>query len=198
MEFITRHFLPSGSHIVSEASQGRLLMQLVSMTRDGRVLELGTSTGYGTACFLEGAANAGEAMGVSGGNHDCGSFVMTMEWDARAIDVAVAHLKVMCEHIVGEEAAEAACKIRAYGSERESMIVLKCFRAPATSRLLTPLAITIVKDETISMTYKGVAGCEVVRVTDALAGQELKSLWQATCSWRGQLRLVVSRLDLLI
>jgi hypothetical protein len=61
-----------------------------------------------------------------------------------------------------------------------------------------PLAFTIVGDETISMTYKGVAGCEVVRVTDVLAGQELKSLWQATCSWRGRLWLVVSRPDLLI
>ena len=168
--------------MVSGASQGRLLTQLVSMTRDGCVLEFGTFTGYGTAWFLEGAVNAGEAMGVCGGNRDCGPFVMTMERDARAIDVAVAHLKVMCEHIVGKEAVEAACKICANGSERESMIVLKCFRALATSRLLTPLAVTIVGDETISLTYKGVAGCKVVRVTDALAGQELKSLWQATCS----------------
>jgi hypothetical protein len=144
MEFITRHFLPLESHMVSGASQGRLLMQLVSMIRrDGRVLELGTFTGYGTACFLEGAANAGEAMGVSGGNRDCGPVVMSMERDARAIDVAVAHLKVMCEHKVSEEAAEAACKIRANGSERESMIVLKCFHALATSRLLTPLAVSL-------------------------------------------------------
>jgi hypothetical protein len=110
-----------------------------------------------------------------------------MEWDARVIDVAVPPLKVMCEHIVGKEAAEAACKICANGSERESMIVRKCFRALATSSLLTPLAVTIVGDETISMTFKGVAGCEMVRVTDALAGQELKSLWQATFSWRGRL-----------
>jgi predicted O-methyltransferase YrrM len=80
--------------------QGRLLMQLVSMTRDGRVLELGTFTGYGTACFLEGAVNAGEAMGVSSrGNRDCGPFVMTLEQDARVIDIAGAHLKAMCEHI---------------------------------------------------------------------------------------------------
>lgn len=131
MEFNTKHFLPSGSHMVSGVSQGRLLTQLVSMTREGRVLELGTFTGYGTACFLEGAANAGEAMGVSGGNRQSGPFVMTMERDARAIDVAVAHLKVMCEHGVGEKGAEAACEIRAHGSERESMSVPKCFRALA-------------------------------------------------------------------
>lgn len=89
------------------------------MTREGRVLELGTFTGYATACFLEGAANAGEAMGVTGGNREGGPFVMTMERDARAIDVAVAHLKVMCEHGVGEKAAEAACAIRASDNERE-------------------------------------------------------------------------------
>jgi hypothetical protein len=93
--------------MLSGASQRRLLTQLVSMTCNGCVLELGTFTGYGTACFLEGRAmNAGEAMGVSGGNRDCAPFVMTMERDARAIDVAVAHLKVMCEHIVVKEAAE--------------------------------------------------------------------------------------------
>jgi predicted sulfurtransferase len=119
MEFNTKHFLPSGSPMVSGASQGRWLTQLVSMTREGRVLELGTFTGYATACFLEGAANAGEAVGVSGGNRESGPFVMTMERDARAIDVAVAHLKVMCAHGVGEEAAEAACEIRASGNERE-------------------------------------------------------------------------------
>jgi predicted O-methyltransferase YrrM len=65
MEFITRHFLPSASHMVSGALQGRLLTQLVSMTRDGRVFKLGLFMGYGTACFLKGAANAGEATGVS-------------------------------------------------------------------------------------------------------------------------------------
>jgi hypothetical protein len=69
---------------------------------------MGMFMGYGTACFLEGATNAGEAMGVSRDNRDCGPFVMTMELDARVIDVAVAHLKVMCEHIVGKEAAQLA------------------------------------------------------------------------------------------
>jgi predicted O-methyltransferase YrrM len=49
---------------------------------------------------------------------------------------------------------------------------MKCFHAFAKSRLLTPLAVASVEDETISMAYKGVAGCEVVRVTDALATME--------------------------
>jgi hypothetical protein len=39
-------------------------------------------------------------------------------------------------------------------------------------RLLTPLAVASVEDETISMTYKGVASCEIVRVTDAHATME--------------------------
>jgi hypothetical protein len=66
---------------------------------------------------LEGAANAGESIGVSDGNRNGGPYVMTMERDGRAIDVAVAHLKVLCEYGVGEEAAEAACALR--GSERK-------------------------------------------------------------------------------
>jgi predicted O-methyltransferase YrrM len=89
------------------------------MSREGRVLELGTFTGYATACLLEGAANAGESMGVSGGDRDGGPYVMTMERDGRAIDVAVAHLNIMCEDGVGEEAAEAACALRANGNGRE-------------------------------------------------------------------------------
>jgi predicted sulfurtransferase len=117
MEFNTRHFLPSGSHMVSGASQGRWLTQLASMSREGRVLECGTFTGFATACLLEGAANAGESIGVSDGNRNGGPYVMTMERDGRAIDVAVAHLKILCEYGVGEEAAEAACALRA--SERK-------------------------------------------------------------------------------
>jgi predicted O-methyltransferase YrrM len=119
MEFNTRHFLPSGSHMVSGASQGRWLTQLASISREGRVLELGTFTGYATACMLEGAANAGESTGVSDGSRDGGPFVMTMERDGRAIDIAVAHLNILCQYGVGEEAAEAACALRGSGSERK-------------------------------------------------------------------------------
>lgn len=119
MELNTKHFLPSGSHMVSGASQGRWLKQLVSMSREGRVLELGTFTGYATACLLEGAANAGESLGVTNGNREGGPYVMTMERDGRAINIAAAHLKVMCDHGVGEEAAEAMCALRANGNERE-------------------------------------------------------------------------------
>jgi predicted sulfurtransferase len=43
MELNTRAYLPTGSHMVSGVAQGRLLMQLASMTREGRTLELGKS-----------------------------------------------------------------------------------------------------------------------------------------------------------
>jgi predicted sulfurtransferase/predicted O-methyltransferase YrrM len=155
MEFNTRHFLPSGSHMVSGASQGRWLTQLASMSREGRVLECGTFTGFATACLLEGAANAGESIGVSDGNRNGGPYVMTMERDGRAIDVAVAHLKVLCEYGVGEEAAEAACALR--GSE-----------------------LPHIEDEVVSLSYKGIAGCEIVRVTDALATLEEMAQGQGT------------------
>lgn len=56
------------------------------------------------------------------------------------------------------------------------------FSCPCKSRLLTPLAVTIVEDETVSMTYKGVAGCEVVRVTDALASMEEMANGKGTLS----------------
>lgn len=54
------------------------------------------------------------------------------------------------------------------------------FSGFAKNRLLTPLAVASVEDEIISMTYKGVAGCEVVRVTDALATMEEMANGQGT------------------
>ena len=63
MELNTKALIPTGSHMVSGRAQGRLLAQLASMSREGRVLELGTFTGYATACLVEGAVNAGRAIG---------------------------------------------------------------------------------------------------------------------------------------
>lgn len=40
IEYNTKNFLPSGSHMISGVSQGRLLTQLASMTREGRILGL--------------------------------------------------------------------------------------------------------------------------------------------------------------
>lgn len=150
MEFNTRAFMPSGAHMVSGASQGRWLTQLASMTREGRILELGTFTGYATACFLEGAANVGNCInfpGVSGSRCGGGPYVMSLERDQRAMNIAVSHLRVMAEHGVGESGAEAACALR---SNRE---------------------VPVIHEERVSLSY-GKAGCDVIRVTDALATVE--------------------------
>ena len=150
IEFNTKQFLPSGAHMVSGAAQGRWLTQLASMTREGRILELGTFTGYATACFWEGAANAGAAMGYDGvGGREGGPYVMSLERDPRAINIAVAHLQVMAENGVSEQGAEAACALRADGQD-----------------------LPVIADDVVTMTYNDMAGCEVVRVTDALATME--------------------------
>jgi predicted O-methyltransferase YrrM len=117
------------------------------MTREGRVLELGTFTGYATACLLEGAANAGRVIGSTDGSREGGPFVMTMERDSRAFDVAVSHMKIVAEHGMGEGAAEAVCALRASNVE----------------------SVPVVEDGVVSVSYDGVASCELVRVTDALA-----------------------------
>jgi caffeoyl-CoA O-methyltransferase len=146
MELNTQAFLPSGSHMVSGAVQGRLLTQLASMTRQGRILELGTFTGYATACFLEGAKNSGDAIGATNGNMENGPYVMTMERDGRAFNLAVAHLKAAAEHGFGEAGAEAACAVR--NSVPEAA------------------------EDRVSVSLDGIAGCDLVRVTDALATVE--------------------------
>jgi predicted O-methyltransferase YrrM len=146
MELNTRALIPSGSHMVSGSAQGRLLTQLASMTREGRVLELGTFTGYATACLLEGAANAGRALGVrTVGSRQAGPFVLTMERDSKAFDVAVTQLRVMSDHGLSEHAAEAMCALR---------------RNPT---------VTSVVEDTVSLPFDGVATCELMRVSDALA-----------------------------
>lgn len=149
MELNTRTLIPKGSHMVSGVAQGRLLTQLASMTREGRILELGTFTGYATACLLEGAANAGRTVAgdtkLSVGSRDQGPFVMTMERDAKAYDLAVAQLKIIAERGIGEDAAEALCGLR-------------------SNEL-----ISVVNENLVSLQLDGVAGCELVKVTDALA-----------------------------
>jgi predicted O-methyltransferase YrrM len=133
--------------MVSGSTQGRLLTQLASMTREGRVLELGTFTGYATACLLEGAANAGRAIGTTEGSREGGPFIMTMERDSRAFDVAVSHLTIVAANGMGEAGAEALCSLRASNVE----------------------SVPVVEDKVVSLSYDGIAGCELVRVQDALA-----------------------------
>ena len=146
IELNTKTLIPSGSHMVSGESQGRLLTLLASMTREGRVLELGTFTGYATACLLEGVATAAEITGTKNGDRQSGPYVLTMERDTKAYEVAVAHLKIVAEHGFGEEAAEQLCALRA---------------RPTTADLM---------DETISLQYKdGLVSCDLVLVSDALA-----------------------------
>lgn len=147
IEYNTKQFLPTGAHMISGVSQGRLLTQLASLTREGRILELGTFTGYATACLLEGAANAGDAMNYKGlGGRESGPYVLTLERDPRAFNIAAAHLKVMCENDIWEEGAEAACALRAKHAEIPNIDV-----------------------DNLNMTYNNMAGCELLKVSDALA-----------------------------
>jgi predicted O-methyltransferase YrrM len=150
MEFNTKALIPSGAHMVSGRSQGQLLTQFASMSREGRVLELGTFTGYATACLLEGSYNAGQATSAKNGNLNGGPFVLSMERDHKAYEVAVAHLKILSKYgTTGDAAAEALCALR-HGDQG----------APAVS------------EDSVVVDYRGVAGCELRRVTDALASLE--------------------------
>jgi len=143
--------LTTGAHMVSGSSQGRLLTQLASMSREGRILELGTFTGYATCCLTEGAGNAADVIGYDGpgGSRAGGPFVMTLERDSRAIDVAASHLRIMSEYGIGEVAAEEACKMRGENGRVEETT-----------------------EDSILTTYRNMVGCELLRVTDALATVE--------------------------
>jgi len=150
MEFNTRVLLPTGAHMVSGAAQGRWLTQLASMTREGRILELGTFTGYATACLLEGASNVGDCLNYVGvgSRRGGGPYVMSLERDSRALQVAMAHLSIMTKHGTGEHGAEAACALRAAGG-----------------------VLPTIDDNRESIHYK-TAACDVIQVTDALATVE--------------------------
>mmetsp|Transcript_17800 Transcript_17800/g.35697 ORF Transcript_17800/g.35697 Transcript_17800/m.35697 type:complete len:989 (-) Transcript_17800:127-3093(-) len=149
IELNTAALLPSGAHMVSGAMQGSLLKMLASQT-SGRVLEIGSFTGYATACFLEGAAIAGELgerkeAGIGG--REGGPFVLSLERDRRALGIASAHIKAMSELGLDEDAAEEASK-------------------------LADGPIVDFEGDSVSFTYKGIAGCEFLRVNDALATVE--------------------------
>lgn len=153
MELNTQSYLTSGAHMVSGAAQGRLLTQLASMTRNGRILELGTFTGYATACLLEGARNVGQILGIDQGankEQNNGPYVMSMERDSRAINLAAAHLRAIEKYgFDGEEAIEAMCALRTDDHVGE------------------------VYDDVVSLSIDGgVARCDLLRVTDALAEVE--------------------------
>lgn len=156
IEHNTKAYLPSGSHMVSGFEQGRLLTQLASMTREGRILELGTFTGYATACFLEGAANVAPAIGLdTAGSRSSGPYVLTMERDQRAFNLASAHLKVMAESGIGEAGAEAACALRASDGDE---------------------GVEEISEDLVSVIYDNAATCALLKVSDALATLEAMSL----------------------
>jgi UPF0176 protein len=147
IELNTAALLPSGAHMVSGSTQGALLKTLASQT-SGRILEIGTFTGYATACFLEGAAIAGElADRKDAGSREGGPFVLSLERDRRALGIASAHIKAMSELGLGKDAAEEAGK-------------------------LSVGPIVDFEGDSVSFTYKGIAGCELLRVNDALATVE--------------------------
>lgn len=150
IEHNTRAHMPTGAHMVSGAIQGRILTQLASMTREGRILELGTFTGYATVCFLEGARNVGEINGASNGNIESGPYVMSLERDVRAFNIAAAHLQAVGEKGLGEDAAELVCAIR----DKE---------------------VPVDDENIVSLSLDGIAGCDLVKVTDALATVEAMS-----------------------
>jgi predicted sulfurtransferase len=143
----TAEFMGSGYHMISDTAQGRLLCNLASISREGRILEIGGFTGYATCCFLEGAANAADAIDNtdSPGNRERGAFVMSLERDGRAIDIAASHLDVMTSVGLGQDGAEKAAGIRGEGP-----------------------GIPVIESDSILFEYKN-AGCELIRVTDALA-----------------------------
>jgi predicted sulfurtransferase/predicted O-methyltransferase YrrM len=148
IELNTRALIPSGSHMVSGDAQGRLLTQFASMTREGRVLELGTFTGYGTACLLEGAGLAGRAISkTSIGSREAGPYVLSMERDAKAFDVAVAQMRILSEFGIGDVGAEALCSLRVHKN----------------------VAVNVSESALISLVYDEMVTCELMKVSDALA-----------------------------
>ena len=149
IESNTQRLLPTGAHMVSGPVQGSILTTLASMSRGGRVLEIGTFTGYATACFLLGAAQAGESLGATsvGTRHCDGPFVLSLERDRSALGVAMAHLNVMTKYGIGELGAS---KLGDIGLD--------------VKETFTGNSATFV--------YNDIAGCELVKVNDALATVE--------------------------
>jgi len=153
IELNTQVYLASGSHMVSGAAQGRLLTQLASMTRNGRILELGTFTGYSAACLLEGARNVGQVLGADKSREETKvPYVLTMERDSLAFNLAAAHLQIIGKYgFDGEQVIEAVCAIRNKTLEET-------------------------QDNLISISVDGIVRCDLLRVTDALATVEAMAM----------------------
>ena len=69
------------------------------MTRNGRVLEIGTFTGMATCCFAEGVE--------AGGGGGRGGLVLTLERDKAACGIARHHFNALRKGLGGEAATVA-------------------------------------------------------------------------------------------
>jgi predicted O-methyltransferase YrrM len=94
----------------------------------------------------------GQILGssIDSSSKDDGSpYVLSMERDNRAFNLAAAHLQVIAKHgFDGEEAAQAVSALRSSDQVKE------------------------VESSTVSVTVDNLARCDLVRVTDALASVE--------------------------
>jgi predicted sulfurtransferase/predicted O-methyltransferase YrrM len=182
MEYNTKALIPSGSHMVSGQAQGRLLKQLATMTREGRILEFGTFTGYATACLLEGSIEAGKAIGVTTvGSRASGPFVLSMERDMKAFEIAVAQLNIISEYgFHGHTAMEAMCTLRSIDSMKGSK---------SSTNFIDNQSSTVT-------TTDNIASCEIMKVSDALATIEEMAFIRSTATKQGEEDNYIAPFDL--
>lgn len=159
----TAAYMGSGLHMISDSHQGRVLAMLASTSREGRVLEIGGFTGYATCSFLEGCASAANLVGYANkvGTRCKGPFVMSLERDERAFEIAASHLEIMSKYGIGLEGAKEASKLR----------------------LNNPKGPPLISADSVSFSF-GNASCEIVKVNDALAHVEAISkglLYESLC-----------------
>ena len=102
IEQSTKQYMYTGSHMLSGPTQGNVLQKIASLTDNGRILELGTFTGYSTYCLLQGAANAA-AINI---NHH--PLLMSLERDPRAFDIAAMHFDMIEQY--GNLDEDTVCK----------------------------------------------------------------------------------------
>lgn len=152
IELNTETLIPTGSHMVSGASQGRLLKQLAGLTREGRILEIGTFTGYATACFLEGSVLVGASPdGVAQGSREGGPYVLSMERDIKCFEVASRHISAIALNGFSDDCAKYMQTLRV---------------DPGIGK--TPVSV----DSPVKFQLKDGPLCELLKVTDALASLE--------------------------
>ena len=58
----TRKDFPTGAHMLTGFSQGRLLSLISHLLKPKRILEIGTFTGYGSLCLAEGLSESGQVF----------------------------------------------------------------------------------------------------------------------------------------